>query len=92
MINQSKPSSGSPQTYLDIGSSYNLLIGGVYKLIIGALSTVGITNLSKVSTGETWATASTTWATETRTWLAISQLIGNTSKPTTSITNISKPV
>ena len=91
MINQDKPSAQNPQTELNIGSGYNLLVGGVYKLVIGALGLGGMTNTSKVSVGETWATVSTTWATETRTWLAVSQLFGNTAKPTTSITNESKP-
>lgn len=39
--------------------------------------TTSLTNSSKVSIGETWATISTTWATETRTWLAVSQLFTN---------------
>lgn len=39
-----------------------------------------LSNASKVSIGETWATISSTWASETRTWLAISQLITNTLK------------
>jgi len=47
--------------------------------------------VSKVSIGETWDTVTTTWATETRTWLAISQLFTNTSRQSSSITNISKP-
>ena len=92
MINESKPTTGVPQTELNVGSGYNLLVGGIYKLVIGALNaTAGMTNTSKVSIGETWATVSTTWATETRTWLAVSQLFTNPNKPTTSITNESKP-
>ena len=39
--------------------------------------TTSLTNITKVSIGETWASILTTWATETRTWLAISQLITN---------------
>mgnify|MGYP001122038765 CR=1 FL=1 len=92
ITNQDKPSTGVPQTELNIGSGFNLLAGGAYRLIIGALNaTAGMTNSSKVSIGETWGTIATTWATETQTWLGASQLIDNTTKPTTSITNESKP-
>jgi len=92
IINQDKPSIGTPQTELNIGSGYNLLVGGVYKLIIGALDAgAGLTNTSKVSIGETWNTVATTWDSETRTWLAVSQLFGNTGKPSTSISNVAKP-
>ena len=92
ITNESKPITTVPQTELNIGSGFNLLVGGVYKLVVGALNTTaGMSNTSKVSIGETWATISTTWATETKTWLASSQLIDNTSKPTGSITNESKP-
>ena len=91
ITNESKPTVGVPQTELNIGSGYNLLVGGVYKLIIGALGSAGMTNISKVSIGETWDTVSTTWTSETRTWLAVSQLFTNPSKPSTSITNESKP-
>ena len=54
MINQDKPDVGIPQTELNIGSGYNLLVGGVFKLVIGALGNVGLINTSKVSVGETW--------------------------------------
>ena len=92
ITNQDKPAVGVPQTELNIGSGFNLLVGGVYKLVIGALNaSAGLANSSKVSVGETWGTVSTTWAAETRTWLAASQLLGNTSKPSTSITNVAKP-
>lgn len=81
MINQDKPAVGTPQTELNIGSGFNLLVGGVYKLIVGALNaSAGLTNSDKASIGETWGTVSTSWATETRTWLAVSQLFSNTSK------------
>ena len=50
-----------------------------------------LTNTSRVSVGETWATITTTWATETRTWLEVSQLFTNTSRQSSSITNTSKP-
>ena len=42
-----------------------------------------ISNSSKVSQGETWATITATWASETRTWLDVSQLIDNISKGAT---------
>lgn len=50
-----------------------------------------MSNNSKVSSGETWATISTTWAGEVRTWAEISQLMDNTAKPSSSMTNINKP-
>lgn len=53
--------------------------------------TTSLVNSAKVSQGETWATVTTTWASETRTWLAISQLIGNIIKVSSSITNVAKP-
>jgi hypothetical protein len=83
MINESKPTTQTPQTELNVGSGYNLLVGGVYRLIIGALGAAGMTNTSKVSVGETWNTISTSWNTETRTWLAASQLITNTALSST---------
>ena len=91
ITNQDKPAVATPETNLNIGSGYNLLVGGIYKLIVGAIGLGGMTNSSKVSVGETWATVSTTWAGETRSWLQISQLFTNPSKPSTSITNESKP-
>ena len=93
ITNQDKPTAGVPQTELNVGSGFNLLVGGAYRLIIGALNaTAGMTNSSKVSIGETWATIPTTYAAETRTWIAVSQLFTNPSKPSTSVTNESKPV
>ena len=50
-----------------------------------------LTNASKVSFGETWATIPSTWLSETRTWLATGSLFTNSSKPVTSFTNVSKP-
>lgn len=91
ITNQDKPNINTPQTELNVGSGFNLLVGGIYKLIVGALGTGGMTNTSKVSVGETWSTVSTTWASETRTWLQISQLFTNPAKPSTSITNQVKP-
>lgn len=77
-INEDKPDTATPETYLDIGDGHNLTIGGIYKLIIGALSTSGnFANVDKVSGGETWESITSTWAAETRTWLAASKLITN---------------
>lgn len=91
MINQDKPAVGVPETYLNVGSGFSLIVGGVYQLIVGALGGAGMTNSSKISIGETWATISSTWATEPRTWSAASQLFNNASKPSTSIVNQAKP-
>ena len=91
MQNLDKPTVGIPETYLNIGDGFHLLVGGVYKLIIGALGTGGMTNTSRVSIGETWGTIASTWASETRDWQSASQLISNTAKPSTSITNFAKP-
>jgi hypothetical protein len=53
--------------------------------------TTSLINAIKVSFAELWSTILTTWASETRTWAATGSLIGNTSKPTTSMINVSKP-
>lgn len=93
MINLDKPTTGTPQTELNIGSGYNLLVGGIYKLIVGAAAIASsMTNLTKVSFAELWSTIPTTWASETRTWLDCASIIDNSAKPSTSITNVSKPV
>ncbi len=44
--------------------------------------TTSISNNSKISIGETWATITSTWATELRSWLAVSQLLTNYYRPT----------
>jgi hypothetical protein len=56
-----------------------------------AKPTTTLTNTAKVSIGETWATITTTWASETRTWLQISQLLTNSARTSSSITNQVKP-
>ncbi len=48
-------------------------------------------NIARANGAELWSTISTTWATETRTWLDCASLLDNNSKPSTSITNVSKP-
>lgn len=91
MINESKPNVGTPQTELNIGDGYNLLIGGLFKLIIGAVGLAGMTNQAKASIGATWGTITTSWATEPETWDGASQLINNFARTSSSIVNQSKP-
>ena len=91
MVNESKPSVATPETYLNVGDGYKLTIGGVYSLIVGALGLGGMTNATKVSIGATWDTIATTWASETRNWEKASQLISNSARTSSSITNFNKP-
>lgn len=91
MINLDKPGVQTPETYLNVGSGFNLLVGGTFRLIVGALGLGGMTNAAKASIGETWGTITTTWASETRTWLAVSQLITNNTRTSSSIVNFDKP-
>lgn len=56
-----------------------------------AKPSTSLTNTTKVSFAETWATVTTTWATETRTWLETISLMDNFSKPSNSLTNTAKP-
>ncbi len=88
MINLDKPTP-IPQTELNIGSGFNLLVGGAFRLIIGAIG--GFTNTTKTSIGETWGTITSTWASETQNWEESSQLISNSARTASSITNQSKP-
>jgi hypothetical protein len=53
--------------------------------------TTTYTNSDKVAIYETWATIITTWATEIRTWADMASIMDNDSKPSTSISNVSKP-
>ena len=93
MINESKPVIENPQTYLNVGSGFSLLVGNTFRLIVGALGAGGgLINSAKVSTGETWATISTSWATEPRTWEAVSQLISNSARVSSAMTNQAKPI
>jgi hypothetical protein len=91
MINLDKPNVATPQTELNVGGGFNLLVGSTFKLIVGALGLGGMTNVTKTSIGEMWATISTSWQGELQTWEEASQLIGNISKQVTSIANQSKP-
>lgn len=93
MINQSKPASGQAQTELLIGSGYALLIGDGFHLIINPENlTAGLTNAARPAEGETWANDSETWAQDTETWVESASLMRGVSKPTSAISNISKPV
>ena len=91
MQNLDKVNPGTPQTYLNVGGGFRLLVGSTFKLIAGALGTGGMTNSVKASIGTTWNTWTTAWDDETRTWDELSQLIENNTKPVTSITNYPKP-
>ena len=91
MINQDKVNPQVPQTELNIGSGFNLLVGGTFKLIIGALGLGGMTNAAKASIGETWGSIATSWASETQNWEEASQLISNSARTSSSITNQAKP-
>lgn len=53
--------------------------------------TSSMANTARVSFAETWASIPTTWATETRTWMGTSSLIGNSARPSGSITNVNRP-
>lgn len=92
MQNLDKPSVGIPQTELNVGSGFNLVVGSTFKLIVGSLNTLfAMTNVSKVSIGETWGTIASTWGNETRDWQSVSQLITNATKQSSSMTNFAKP-
>ena len=80
MQNIDKPNAGVPQTELNIGSGFNLIVGSTFKLIVGALGLGGMTNSAKASIGETWGSITATYADETRTWEEASQLISNSAK------------
>ncbi len=53
--------------------------------------TTSLANSTKIVNYETWDSNTTTWDTETRTWDEMGTIWDNTSKPTTTFTNISKP-
>lgn len=53
--------------------------------------TTTLTNASKVSGSETWASITTTWASETRTWADTYSLMTNSTKVSSTLTNIVKP-
>lgn len=53
--------------------------------------TTSLINTTKVSFAELWSTITSTWASETRTWDMTGSLFTNPAKPTTTISNTSKP-
>ena len=53
--------------------------------------TTNFSNSARINIGETWDSNTTTWDTEVRTWDEMGTIWDNTSKPSTSITNINKP-
>jgi hypothetical protein len=53
--------------------------------------TTVIANSARVSSGETWASITTTWASELRTWEAVSQLLSNTARVSSTMSNVAKP-
>lgn len=92
ITNESKPNVGVPQTELNIGDGFNLLVGGTFRLVVGAVNALaGMTNTSKTASYETWASNPYTWQSEVRTWLDCGSLFDNVAKPVTSITNYAKP-
>jgi len=50
-----------------------------------------IANQTKINIGEVWDTNLFTWANESRTWDAMTSIIGNVSRVTSSISNVAKP-
>lgn len=48
-------------------------------------------NQTKINIGETWASDLNTWANELRTWGATISIISNTTRVSSSMTNIAKP-
>lgn len=64
ITNQDKPTPNLPQTELNVGSGFNLLVGGIYKLIIGAVGAPGITNIYK-NFKTRWDTWSLSWENNT---------------------------
>lgn len=57
-----------------------------------AKPTTTIVNSTRPSGAELWSTITTTWASETRSWSDCISLFDGFTKPTTTITNVSKPV
>lgn len=53
--------------------------------------TTSVTNSSKVLNYETWDSNTSTWNTETRTWEQMGTIFTNSTRNSSSITNIAKP-
>ena len=49
-------------------------------------------NTARVNIGEVWNTDSNTWANESRTWNATASKIINSSRVSSSMTNVAKPI
>ena len=60
-------------------------------MINTAKPSTSITGSSKPQVGETWDTNPNTWDEETRTWDASGNLVTNTAKQSSTITNINRP-
>ncbi len=56
-----------------------------------AKPTAAIVNSTRPASAELWSTITTTWASETRSWADCVSLFDGFTKPTTTITNVSKP-
>jgi hypothetical protein len=91
MINQSKPTQGTPETTLNIGSGFSLLIGGGYNLIIGAASAFNFLNQTRPVAAVTWDTWDVAWEDETRTWDELSSNFDGFNRPSSSMSNQNKP-
>lgn len=52
MQNLDKVNPGTPETHLNVGDGFRLLVGSTFKLIVGALGMGGMTNAVKASIGE----------------------------------------
>lgn len=50
------------------------------------------TNADKATNYETWNSNTTTWNTETRTWDSMGSTSTNADRPSTTLTNIDRPV
>lgn len=60
-------------------------------MINQAKPSTALVNIDKVLDYDTWDTITTTWATESRTWDETLSTWTGTSKPSNTITNITKP-
>ena len=53
--------------------------------------TTSLTNSTRINIGETWGSDLNTWAAELRTWAATISIITNSTRISSSMTNIAKP-
>jgi len=54
--------------------------------------TTSLTNSTRINIGETWGSDLNQWQNESRTWDATISIIVNSSKQSSSITNLAKPI